>query len=210
MEYHPLKWISQPEFIFALVYKVTHDFIEGVDDVLQSLIDKARFCKIKLQAWSDDVLLLGLGIDENGMNRDINGHMMKTSGFFDEEIKSFYELETSWLMEMIAHIICQFDTLSYEHFYNLHWFDCLLKDVDRLPAMNAILSVDLVEALDNLRSPLLFFRQHLNPTDFLDLWRSVANGLDHFITSDVRLPDGEDRTSQLGAYHWHYGGNSSS
>ncbi|GMH20631.1 hypothetical protein Nepgr_022472 [Nepenthes gracilis] len=161
-------------------------------------------------AWSDDVLLLGLGIDENGMNSDINGHMMETSGFFDEEIKSLSELETSWLMEMIAHIIRQFETLSYEYFHNRHRFDCLLKDVDRLPTMNAILSVNLVEALDNLRSPLLLLRQHLNSTDILDLWRNIADGLDHFITSDIRLPDGGDRTSQLGGYHWYYSGNSSS
>ncbi|GMH10338.1 hypothetical protein Nepgr_012179 [Nepenthes gracilis] len=160
-----------------------------------ALINAARFCEFKLQTWSDDVLLLGLGIAENGMNSDINGHMMETSCFFDEEIKSFSELEMSWLMEMIAHILRQFETLSFEYFHNLHRLDSLLKDVDRLPAMNAILSDDLVEALDNLRSQLLLLRQHLNPKDFLDLWRSVADGLDHFIfhsilTSDIRLPDG--------------------
>ncbi|GMH20626.1 hypothetical protein Nepgr_022467 [Nepenthes gracilis] len=90
---------------------------------------------------------------------------------------------------MIAHILRQFETLSYEYFHNLHQFDCLLKDVDRLSAMNAILSVNLVEALDNLRSPLLLLRQHPNSTDILDLWRNIADGLDHFITSDIRLPD---------------------
>ncbi|GMH20627.1 hypothetical protein Nepgr_022468 [Nepenthes gracilis] len=60
-----------------------------------AFINAAKFCKIKLQVWSDDVLLLELGIDENGMNSDINGHMMETSGFFDEEIKSLSKLETS-------------------------------------------------------------------------------------------------------------------
>ncbi|GMH00729.1 hypothetical protein Nepgr_002568 [Nepenthes gracilis] len=149
-----------------------------------AFINIARFFKFKLQTWSVDVLLFGLGIDENNMNSNINGHMMETSGFFDEEIKSFSELETCWLMEIIAHILRQFETLSYEYFHKLHQFDCL-KNVDRLLAMNAILSVDLVEALDNLRSQLLLLRQHLNPMDPLDLRRSVADGLDHFIFHSI-------------------------
>ncbi|GMH20629.1 hypothetical protein Nepgr_022470 [Nepenthes gracilis] len=90
---------------------ITAEKHEAALMIVCAFINVAKFCKIKLQAWSNDVLLLGLGIDENGMNNDINGHMMETSGFFDEEIKSLSELETSWLMEMIAHILRQFETL---------------------------------------------------------------------------------------------------
>ncbi|KAF5207159.1 Rint1-like protein mag2l [Thalictrum thalictroides] len=41
-EHHFSKWFDQPKFIFALVYKITRDFVVGVDDVLQPLIDIAR------------------------------------------------------------------------------------------------------------------------------------------------------------------------
>ena len=52
MEYHFAKWDQEPEFIFALVYKVTSDFADGVDDLLQPLIDRAMLvsCSAK-EAW---------------------------------------------------------------------------------------------------------------------------------------------------------------
>ncbi|KAL7204589.1 hypothetical protein ACSBR2_017627 [Camellia fascicularis] len=51
-EYHFLKWVDQPEFIFALVSKITKDFIGGVDDVLQPLIDRAKLVSLSAkEAW---------------------------------------------------------------------------------------------------------------------------------------------------------------
>ncbi|CAL9055797.1 RINT1-like protein MAG2 isoform X1 [Musa acuminata AAA Group] len=35
------KWHDKPEFIFALVYKLTMDFVASVDEILQPLVDKA-------------------------------------------------------------------------------------------------------------------------------------------------------------------------
>lgn len=46
--------------------------------------------------------------------------------------------------------------------------------------MDLLISDDFAEALDNLRRRLLLIKEHLNATDFLDVWRSVAEGLDHF------------------------------
>eukprot|EP00268_Persea_americana_P065438 TRINITY_DN8737_c0_g2_i1.p1 TRINITY_DN8737_c0_g2~~TRINITY_DN8737_c0_g2_i1.p1 ORF type:complete len:668 (+),score=139.22 TRINITY_DN8737_c0_g2_i1:1406-3409(+) len=39
---HFSKWVEKPEFIFALVYKTTLDFVDSMDEILQPLIDKAR------------------------------------------------------------------------------------------------------------------------------------------------------------------------
>ncbi|KAL5981100.1 hypothetical protein ACLOJK_029020 [Asimina triloba] len=39
---HFAKWVEKPEFIFALAYKITRDFVEAMDEVLQPLVDKAR------------------------------------------------------------------------------------------------------------------------------------------------------------------------
>ncbi|XP_042479094.1 RINT1-like protein MAG2 isoform X1 [Macadamia integrifolia] len=39
---HFLKWVDKPEFIFALVYKVTKDFVDSMDELLQPLVDEAR------------------------------------------------------------------------------------------------------------------------------------------------------------------------
>ncbi|XAR50071.1 hypothetical protein NMG60_11004297 [Bertholletia excelsa] len=35
------KWIDKPEFIFALVYKITRDYVDSMDELLQPLVDQA-------------------------------------------------------------------------------------------------------------------------------------------------------------------------
>ncbi|XP_020089693.1 RINT1-like protein MAG2 [Ananas comosus] len=39
---HFSKWVEKPEFVFALVYKITRDFVDSMDEILQPLVDKAR------------------------------------------------------------------------------------------------------------------------------------------------------------------------
>ncbi|KAL5722712.1 hypothetical protein ACHQM5_006198 [Ranunculus cassubicifolius] len=39
---HFSKWTEKPEFIFALVYKITRDYVDSMDDLLQPMVDKAR------------------------------------------------------------------------------------------------------------------------------------------------------------------------
>ncbi|ESW12550.1 hypothetical protein PHAVU_008G122500 [Phaseolus vulgaris] len=38
---HFSKWIDKPEFIFTLVYKITRDFVDSMDELLQPLVDEA-------------------------------------------------------------------------------------------------------------------------------------------------------------------------
>ncbi|GFP99365.1 rint1-like protein mag2 [Phtheirospermum japonicum] len=38
---HFTKWAEKPEFIFALVYKITRDYVDSMDDLLQPLVDEA-------------------------------------------------------------------------------------------------------------------------------------------------------------------------
>ncbi|KAF5204125.1 Rint1-like protein mag2 [Thalictrum thalictroides] len=39
---HFSKWVEKPEFIFALVYKLTRDFVDSMDELLQPMVDNAR------------------------------------------------------------------------------------------------------------------------------------------------------------------------
>nr|XP_034894217.1 RINT1-like protein MAG2 isoform X2 [Populus alba] len=39
---HFSKWIDKPEFVFALVYKITRDYVDTMDELLQPLVDEAR------------------------------------------------------------------------------------------------------------------------------------------------------------------------
>lgn len=41
-ERHFSKWSDKPEFVFALVYKITRDFVDSMDEILQPLVDKAN------------------------------------------------------------------------------------------------------------------------------------------------------------------------
>lgn len=38
---HFIKWIDKPEFIFALIYKITRDYVDSMDELLQPLVDEA-------------------------------------------------------------------------------------------------------------------------------------------------------------------------
>lgn len=40
-QHHFVKWIDKPEFIFALVYKITRDYVDSMDELLQPLVDEA-------------------------------------------------------------------------------------------------------------------------------------------------------------------------
>lgn len=58
MEYHFSRWFNEPKIIFALVYKITHDFMDGMDNVLQPLMDQARLVgssdrEAWYQQWAD-------------------------------------------------------------------------------------------------------------------------------------------------------------
>ncbi|KAH0433317.1 hypothetical protein IEQ34_027044 [Dendrobium chrysotoxum] len=39
---HFSKWLDKPEFIFALIFKITRDYVDSMDDILQPWVDKAR------------------------------------------------------------------------------------------------------------------------------------------------------------------------
>ncbi|KAK4790844.1 hypothetical protein SAY86_031257 [Trapa natans] len=41
-EHHFAMWTNKPEFIFALVYKVTRDYVDAMDELLQPLVDEAN------------------------------------------------------------------------------------------------------------------------------------------------------------------------
>ncbi|KAJ7960462.1 RINT1-like protein [Quillaja saponaria] len=115
MEYHFSKWADQPEFMFALVYKVTRDFIGGVDDVLQPLIDKARLvsCSAK-EAWVSAMVqmlsgylakrvfsLLSERYKEKHMKPDVISswlHLIDLIIAFDKQMQSLVNLDTCFFL----------------------------------------------------------------------------------------------------------------
>uniref|UniRef100_A0ACD5Z4I8 Uncharacterized protein n=1 Tax=Avena sativa TaxID=4498 RepID=A0ACD5Z4I8_AVESA len=41
-QHHFSKWVENPEFVFALAFKITGDFVDSMDEILQPLVDKAN------------------------------------------------------------------------------------------------------------------------------------------------------------------------
>ncbi|XP_047079968.1 RINT1-like protein MAG2 [Lolium rigidum] len=41
-QHHFSKWVDNPEFVFALAFKITRDFVDSMDEILQPLVDKAN------------------------------------------------------------------------------------------------------------------------------------------------------------------------
>ncbi|KAA8544524.1 hypothetical protein F0562_022536 [Nyssa sinensis] len=157
------------------------------DDFVMRLctsINAAKYCESKLREWSDDAKFLEMRIVENDSNVHIMDDANDNSCFFGEEIKNLAELETNWLGEIISDVLHQFETLSWEYVRSTERFEQEQKEVE---STDFTVSVDLVETLDTLRSQLNVFRMNLNPKDFMDLWRSVADGLDHFIFYSIPM-----------------------
>ncbi|GMN40751.1 hypothetical protein TIFTF001_009975 [Ficus carica] len=155
------------------------------DDALSRicvLINAARYMEFRLRQWSDDVDFLEMKVAESDCGNHGKDACIDKSSFFDEEIKSLSELETNWLMDIIAVILRQFETLSWEYIKQAkHLEEEKEGNVEALVGVDLAVTADFVEALDALRSQLHALKMSLNPKDFSDLWRSVAEGLDQFI-----------------------------
>ncbi|XP_050152588.1 RINT1-like protein MAG2L [Malus sylvestris] len=158
------------------------------DDALVRLsgsVNASKYVESKLRQWSDDVNFLEMKVAENDTSDQEKDDSTEIS-FFREEIKSLSELATNWLLEIISVLLRQFETLSWEYVQKVKHYDQQLEGstpVEISAAMDITISVDFIEPLDVLRSHLMLLRMRLNPKDFLDLWRSVSEGLDHFISS---------------------------
>lgn len=179
-------------FLNGLVLRCKNtDFsLENMDASLIKVcgsINAARYIESKLQEWSDDVNFLEMRIAEKDFDIDGNNEVLGDSCFFGDEIKSLEELMTNWLMEIITALLHHFETLSWEYLQNGRFF-VQERDVNlnRVPAVTDLaVSFGIVQALDALKSQLHLGKTGLNPKDFLDLWRSVADALDQFVSRSI-------------------------
>ncbi|KAK8493965.1 hypothetical protein V6N13_029071 [Hibiscus sabdariffa] len=146
-------------------------------------INAARYIESKLQEWSDDVSFLEMKIAENNSNIHEKDKCFTADCFFGEEIKCLAELETNWLMEVVAVLLRQFENLTLE--YNHHLDDYVDEAQNTTPNDDPAMSDSLIEALHALKNHLNVLMKNLNRNDFLDLWRSVAQGLDHFMCGSI-------------------------
>ncbi|KAE9594015.1 hypothetical protein Lalb_Chr18g0049151 [Lupinus albus] len=189
--------------ILLLQFKAIELRPDNSDDVAMvkacGLINASRYIWVKLQEWSDAVEFLEISIAENGSGVPIENDIMDNDCFFGEEMRCLSEMETNWLMEIIVVVLRQFEMLSCEYVQNKDNFEEDKDDPDLVLARGAVdlvVSTDFVEALDYLKSQLQIAKINLTTKDFMDLWRSVAEGLDHYISCSIATR--EIRFSKMG------------
>ncbi|TKY46600.1 RINT protein MAG2L [Spatholobus suberectus] len=175
--------------LLLLRFKATELCLDNSDDVaivrVCGLINAARYIWIKLQEWSDAVDFLEMKIAENDSSKCIQDDTMDNGCFFEEEIRSLSEMETNWLMEIIATVLRQFEMLSWEYVQNSDSFEDDQDYTNLREDVDLVVSNDFVVALDALKSWLHIVKINLNTKDFFDLWRSIAEGLDHYISCSI-------------------------
>uniref|UniRef100_A0A7N1A9J5 RINT1-like protein MAG2L n=2 Tax=Kalanchoe fedtschenkoi TaxID=63787 RepID=A0A7N1A9J5_KALFE len=166
--------------------------VAGLGDVTLSRIcesmNAARFIESKLLEWSDDVAFVEMVSVESHLDAVLLDNFDDETIFFSEELKSIAELQTNGLMEIITDVLCQFEHLSWDYIHNKESHDHAEVSHERAgistdPGLS--LSHTLIQALDFVRDRLLTLKARLNPSNFLDLWKGIADGLDHFILNSI-------------------------
>ncbi|XP_065630542.1 RINT1-like protein MAG2 [Quercus suber] len=154
---HFSKWVDKPEFIFALVYKITKDYVDSMDELLQPLVDEA--------------MLVGYSCREewiSAMVTSLSTYLAKEIfpvyvGQLDEEsatgIRS--QARISWLH--LVDLMISFDKrvrslvehsgilLSFQEDGNLQKISSLSVFCDRPDWLDLWAEIELSEALDKLK-----------------------------------------------------------
>lgn len=169
-------------------------------------INAARYCEYIVKEWCEDIFFLELQLaqdsklkEETGTNIMAGEDSEKQLGnipdldgsVFDKEIENFRKLQTEWLSKLTAVILRGFDARGREYVRNKkQWQEKVKGSAEENIAANGIgsgnssevsISSAFVDALDVLQGQLKNLKQVLNDVDFMDLWRSLASGLDLFL-----------------------------
>ncbi|XP_020583571.1 RINT1-like protein MAG2L isoform X2 [Phalaenopsis equestris] len=143
-----------------------------------SAINTACYCEHVLHYWSEDVNL---------------------NEMFEDEIMFLVKLQTDCLEVIATSLLLHFDDLCWNYVQDRKQWE--IKQVDSDPDEDHLcISSGFIEALDMLQARIWFLNLNLNSHKFLDLWRSIAGGLDHFIFTSV--PMSNARFSSLGVYRF--------
>ncbi|PKU76382.1 hypothetical protein MA16_Dca000985 [Dendrobium catenatum] len=170
---------------FTILHERSRDvefMVVITDDIellrLCSAINTACYCEHVLQEWGEDVNLLEMGASGDD-----------SKGMFEDGIMVLVNLQTDCLEEILTSLLLHFDNLCWNYVQDSGQWEMKQVDSDgSIPDEDYLLiSPTFMEALDMLRDRIQFFKQNLNPQNFLDLWRSIAGGLDHFIFTSIPM-----------------------
>lgn len=100
------------------------------------------------------------------------------------------KLGTNYLEQIMSSMLLEFEDLSWDYVQNIGSFgssnEQTQSDDQVLDEESLGVSPGFVASLDVLRERTTKLKLHLNSKGFLDLLRSIAEGLDYFVFSSIR------------------------
>ncbi|KAF3671868.1 RINT1-like protein MAG2 [Capsicum annuum] len=144
---HFSKWFDKPEYIFALVYKVTRDYVDSMDELLQPLVDEA--------------MLSGYSCREEW----ISAMVTSLSTYLAKEIFPMY---ASQLDEESTSGVHSQARISW-----LHLIDLMIAFDKRVQSLASHSGILLSLQEDGKLEKLSSFSVFIDRPDWLDLWADI-------------------------------------
>lgn len=154
---HFSKWVDKPEFIFALVYKITRDYVDSMDELLQPLVDEARLAGYSCREEWISAMVISLS---TYIAKEIFPVYI---GQLDEEsvTGTRSQAKISWLH--LVDLMISFDKrvwslveqsgilFSFQEDGNLQKISCLSIFCDRPDWLDLWAEIELSDAIDKLK-----------------------------------------------------------
>ncbi|XP_054807498.1 RINT1-like protein MAG2 [Prosopis cineraria] len=146
---HFSKWVNKPEFIFTLAYKISRDYVDSMDELLQPLVDEAK--------------LVGYSCREEW----ISAMVTSLSTYLAKEIFPVY---ISQLEEENA---TPSSTLSATRISWLHLIDLMISFDKRIKSLVEHSGISLSFEEDGILQQISSFSVFCDRPDWLDLWAEI-------------------------------------
>lgn len=145
-----------------------------------SSINATRYCESVLKEWCEDMFFLEIGLAQESDNV---GHMTAErlgGGIFDEEIEKLEQFRGEWTEKISTVVLRGFDARCREYMKNK-------KQWQETAEEGWTVSKSFVGALDYLQGKIVKLEVGLNEIDFVIMWRSLATGIDRFLSSGILM-----------------------
>ncbi|KAM6569716.1 hypothetical protein CsatB_017701 [Cannabis sativa] len=147
---HLSNWVEKPEFIFALVYKMTRDYVDSMDELLQPLVDEA--------------MLSGYSCREEWISANVSS----LSTYLAKEIFPKYDAQVDEENDM--------DTQSQARTSWLHLIDLMISFDKQIKSLLEHSGVSFSFQEDESMQKISSFSVFSDRPDWLDLWAKIELG----------------------------------
>ncbi|CAI0549331.1 unnamed protein product, partial [Linum tenue] len=181
--------LYKPEFNFALVYKITRDYVDTMDELLQPLVDKARlvagedrnlekFSSLYVFCDRPDWLDLWAEIEFSDTLEKLKAEADDERKWKAKDKRAGEIFRKEWVEKISTVVLRGFEASCQEYLKNKRQWQEKRED-------GWMVSRYLVGALDYLQTKMAVTEENLNRIDFVSVWRSLASGIDHALFNGI-------------------------